>query len=446
MFDALEDRFASIMKKVRGHGTLSEENVKDALRDVRLSLLEADVHFVVVKNFIKKVKERALGKEVQAALTPGQAFVQIVSEELTQMMGPEGVSLDLGQKPPVKILLMGLQGAGKTTSAGKLAQFLKSKKKSVLLVPADVHRPAAIDQLKTLAQQVGVDVHDTQVGASADDVVKSAMAQADRQGQDVVIVDTAGRLQIDPELMEELRDVRDIIEPHYALLVVDAMTGQEAVNVATAFRDQIGIDGLVMTKMDGDARGGAALSVKAVTGAPVMFSGMGEKLAELEPFHPERVAQRILGMGDVLSLIEKTQENFDEKKAKQLAKKVKKAEFSLEDFKDQMKMMQQMGSMKDLMGMLPGMSQAMKKMGANSPDPDRELKRITAIIDSMTLKERRKPDILNGSRRKRIAYGSGTTVQEVNSFLKRFKETKKMMKKLTKGGMGNLKNMMRGMM
>lgn len=445
MFANLEDRFQDIFKKVRGHGTLNEKNIKDALREVRLSLLEADVHFTVVKGFINKIKERAMGTEVSASLSPTQEFIRIVHEELVQVMGASAATLDFNKKPPVIILLMGLQGSGKTTTAGKLALRLKAEGKKPLLVPADIHRPAAIAQLKTLAGQVGVEVFDTKPGVAVDVIAKEALLQVDRQGQDVVIVDTAGRLVIDPEMMEELREAKEIINPAYSLLVVDGMTGQDAVNTATEFKNQVGIDGVVMTKLDGDARGGAALSVRQVTGAPIYFAGMGEKMDALEVFHPERVAQRILGMGDVMGLIEKTQQAYDEKKAKKMAKKIKKADFTLEDFRDQMAMIRQMGDMKSLMGMIPGMSQAMKKMGTSGPDPDKELRRIEAMICSMTPRERNTPEIIDGSRRKRIAAGSGTTVSELNQFLKRFRDAKKMMKRMAKMGPGGLKGLMRGM-
>ena len=445
MFGNLEDRFAEVLKKVRGQGRLTEANVQEALREVRLSLLEADVHFAVVKAFINDVKARALGQEVTASLSPGQDFVRIVAEELTKVMGSTAAELDLARKPPIKILLMGLQGSGKTTTCGKLALRLGGMGRTPMLVPADLQRPAAIQQLKTLAQQVGVEAFDTQAGAAVGSVCEGALAQVDRQGQDVVIFDTAGRLAVDVELMEELREVKALVEPDYALLVVDAMTGQDAVNVATEFQNQVGIDGVIMTKLDGDARGGAALSVRHVTGAPIFFAGTGEKLDGLEVFHPERIAQRILGMGDVLSLIEKTQKTFDEEKSKKLARKMKRDEFTLEDFREQMRMMRQMGDMKDLLSMIPGVSQALKKMGASGPDPDREMRRIEAMIDSMTPKERMKPDILDGSRRRRVAAGSGTSVNDVNAFLKRFKETRKMMKKMMKMGPGGMKDMMRQM-
>ncbi|MGF1510216.1 MAG: signal recognition particle protein [Myxococcota bacterium] len=445
MFSNLEDRFGEIIKKVRGHGTLTEQNIKDALRDVRLSLLEADVHFKVVKGFVEDVKSRALGREVQKSLSPSQDFVRIVAEELTRTMGESSAELDLAVKPPAVLLLMGLQGSGKTTTAGKLALRLKKQGKKPFLVPADLQRPAAIQQLKTVAAQIGVDAFDTPTGTAVEEVVEQALKTSDRRGYDVVIVDTAGRLAIDPELMEELRRTKSAASPHYTLLVVDAMTGQDAVNVASEFNAQVGIDGVIMTKLDGDARGGAALSVRKITGAPIFFAGVGEKSDALEPFHPERVAQRILGMGDVMSLIERSQEAYDEKQAKQMAKKIKKAEFTLEDFREQMQMLRKMGDMKELLGMIPGVSQAMKKMGAAGPDPDRELRRIEAMINSMTPKERHQPDILNGSRRKRIANGSGTSVAEVNSFIKRFKDARKMMKKMAKMGPGGMGQLMKQM-
>jgi signal recognition particle subunit SRP54 len=399
----------------------------------------------VVKDFVAAVKERSLGKEVSASLSPSQEFVRVVAEELTKTMGGAAVELDLRAKPPVVVMLCGLQGSGKTTTAGKLAFRLKAQGKRVLLVPADVHRPAAIDQLKRLASQVGVDVYDTKVGMKVVDIAGKALDQARAQGQDVVIVDTAGRLHVDLELMDELREAKALLEPKWSVLVVDAMTGQDAVNVATEFKAQVGIDGVILTKMDGDARGGAALSVKAITGAPILFAGQGEKLDKLEVFHPERVAQRILGMGDVMSLIEKTQQVYDEKQAKTMAKKLKKADFSLDDFREQMKMMRQLGSMSDLLKMIPGAEQAMKKMGTGGPDPDKEMRRVEAILNSMTAAERATPDILNGSRRKRIASGSGTTVADVNAFLKRFEDAKKVMKKLSNMGPGGLRGLMRGM-
>ncbi len=445
MFANLEDKFAEVFKKVRGHGKLTEDNIKGTLREVRLSLLEADVHFKVVKEFVGEVKARCMGQEVQASLTPGQEFVRIVAEELTKTMGSTAETLDLTTKPPVPILLMGLQGSGKTTTSGKLALRLKGEGKRPLLVPADLQRPAAVEQLKSVGRSVGVDVFDTQLSSTPEQTVNDALAQADRRGNEIVIVDTAGRLAIDIELMEELRSVKEAVQPRYSLLVVDAMTGQDAVNVASEFQAQVGIDGVIMTKLDGDARGGAALSVRKITGAPIFFAGVGEKSDALEVFHPDRVAQRILGMGDVMSLIERTQSAYDEKQAKKMAKKIKKADFSLDDFRDQMKMMRQMGDMKELLGMIPGMAQAMKKMGNQGPDPDKEMRRIEAMLNSMTPQERANPDILNGSRRKRVALGSGTQVSDLNSFLKRFRDARKMMKRMSKMGPGGLAQMMRGM-
>ena len=445
MFDDLQDRLAGTFKKLRGHGTLNEANVKEALRDVRLSLLEADVNFKVVKDFVKAVKERALGQAVLESLSPYQDFIRIVSDELTQTMGGEAVQLDFKRKAPVVILMMGLQGAGKTTTCGKLAFRLKAEGKNPLLVPADVQRPAAIQQLKTVAQQVGAECFDTQEGMSVAEIGKQAVEQCERQGQDVLIVDTAGRLHVDLELMDELRDLKEFLDPAYSLLVVDAMTGQDAVNVAGEFNNQVGISGVILTKMDGDARGGAALSVRKVTGAPIYFVGQGEKFDALDIFHPDRVAQRVLGMGDMMTLIEKTQKNFDEKKAQKMAKKLKKADFSLDDFREQMQMMRQMGDMKDILKMIPGVEQAMKKMGTSGPDPDKEMRRVEAILNSMTPQERATPKILNASRRKRIAMGSGTKVSDVNSFMKRFKDAQKMMKRMSKLGPGGLKGLMRGM-
>ncbi|MBI2376355.1 MAG: signal recognition particle protein [Deltaproteobacteria bacterium] len=446
MFEGLQDRLSETFKKLRGHGTLNEKNIDDALREVRMALLEADVHYSVVKSFVGEVKTRAIGQDVMAGLNPYQEFVRIVNEELTRVMGGgDGQSLDLTGAPPVVVLMMGLQGSGKTTSTGKLALRLKADKKTPLLVPADVRRPAAIEQLKTLGRQAGVTVFDTKPGMAVPEIAKQAMAQAERQGQDVVVFDTAGRLHVDLELMDELRDLKELVKPKAALLVVDAMTGQDAVNVAQQFQQQVGIDGVVLTKMDGDARGGAALSVRMVTGAPILLVGTGEKLDKLEAFHPARVAQRILGMGDVLSLIEKTAGVYDEKKAKSMAKKLKKADFSLDDFRDQMKMIRQMGEMKDILKMLPGMDQAMRKMGPGGPDPDKELGKIEAMLSSMTPDERARPEIINGSRKKRIAAGSGTDVSELNGFLKRFNDMKKMMKKFTNLGPSGLKGMMRRM-
>jgi signal recognition particle subunit SRP54 len=371
--------------------------------------------------------------------------IKIVRDELAATLGGDDAKELRVDGSPAVILMCGLQGSGKTTTSGKLAFRLKGLGRKPLLVPADVQRPAAIEQLKKLAAQVGVDAYDTQPGSKVADIAKGALERAERQGQDTLIVDTAGRLHVDLELMDELREAKEILGPKWTVLVVDAMTGQDAVNVAAEFKAQVGIDGVILTKMDGDARGGAALSIKQVTGAPILFTGTGEKVDKLEVFHPERVAQRILGMGDVLSLIEKTQQVYDEKQAKTMAKKFKRAEFSLDDFREQMKMMRQMGDMKDLLKMIPGAEQAMRKMGTGGPDPDKEMRRVEAMLNSMTPEERANPDVLNGSRRKRIANGSGTTVADVNAFLKRFNDAKKVMKKLSKMGPGGLKNLMRGL-
>jgi signal recognition particle subunit SRP54 len=445
VFGQLEDRFEQVFKKLKGQSRLTEANIQDALRDVRMSLLEADVNFRIVKDFVAEVKAEALGRAVSASLSPSQDFIRILEKALIETMGGTAATLDLARKPPVVLFLLGLQGSGKTTTAAKVALWAKNQGRKPLLVPADVQRPAAVQQLCTLAESVGVAVFQTVAGMTAKEAVQGGLAQADRQGQDVVIIDTAGRLQIDAELMEELRDLKAQANPAYSVLVVDAMTGQEAVNVADAFNQQIGVDGVVMTKLDGDARGGAALSVRKVTGVPIYFAGMGEKMDALEPFHPDRIARRILGMGDVLSLIEKTQQVYDEKKAKSMAQKMRKADFTLDDFREQMQMMRKMGDMKELLAMIPGMSQAIKKLGASGPDPEKEMKRVEAIIDSMTPKERGSPEILNGSRRRRIASGSGTKVEEVNSFLKRFRDAKKVMKRVSKMGPGGLKQLMRGM-
>ena len=434
MFDNLEEKLTGILKKIRGHGTLTESNIQDALREVRLSLLEADVHFKVVKEFVESVKTRALGTEVSSALSPSQEFIRIVSEELTKTMGEKAVELDMKAKPPIVILMFGLQGSGKTTTTGKLALRLKGQGRKVLMVPADMQRPAAIDQLKTLAKQVNVDVFDSKAGMRAPEVTQQAIALAGRQGQDVVLVDTAGRLHVDLELMEELREVKEAAQPMYSLLVVDAMTGQDAVNVASEFKAQIGIDGVVMTKLDGDARGGAALSVVSVVGVPIAFAGSGERLEDLEPFHPERVVSRVLGMGDVLSLIERAEAAIDVEDAQKLEEKIRANDFTLEDFRDQLKTIKRMGPLEQIMGMLPGMGN-LKALTENKPD-EKQIGRIEAIINSMTPEERRKQHIINGSRRKRIAKGSGTSVEDVNRLLKQFVQMQKMLKSL--GGMAGL--------
>lgn len=435
MFDSLSDKLGQTFKRLKGHGKLSEANIKDALREVRLSLLEADVNYRVVKDFVSGVKKRAMGKEVMGSLTPGQQFIKIVNDQLIAIMGGEATELDLAGRPPVAIMLTGLQGSGKTTTAGKLAMMLKKKGRRPYLVPADVYRPAAIEQLTKLAADLDVPVYPSTTDLDPVAICRDAMEQAEIQNRDVVLLDTAGRLHVDEELMAELQNIKREVRPRQILLVADAMTGQDAVNVAEKFDEVLGIDGVVLSKTDGDARGGAALSIKAVTGKPILFVGVGEKLDALETFHPDRLAGRILGMGDVMGLIEKAQETYDQKKAEELQKKFKKNAFTIEDFREHLQQLRKMGSMTDLMDKIPGMGKMMKNMPNQAP-PEDELKRIEAIINSMSKVERLNHAILNGSRRKRIAKGSGTTVQDVNQFIKQYLEMKKMMKKINKFGMG----------
>ncbi|BCG48614.1 Signal recognition particle protein Ffh [Citrifermentans bremense] len=446
MFATLSDKLDLVFKKLRGQGVMTEENVKDALREVRLALLEADVNFKVVKEFVEKVRGRAVGTEVLQSLAPGQQVIKIVHDELVLLMGGgEDNSLDLAAKPPVAIMLVGLQGAGKTTSCGKLAKFLKAQRKKPLLVPADVYRPAAIEQLKVLGRQLDIEVFGSEATQKPLDICRAANHYATLNGFDVVIFDTAGRHQIDDYLMEELEGIRDELAPREILFVADAMTGQEAVNVATGFNDRLGITGVILTKLDGDAKGGAALSIKAVTGKPVKFVGLGEKLDALDVFHADRLVSRILGMGDVLTLIEKAQATMDEKEAVRLQDKMKKSgQFDLEDFRNQLQQIKKMGSLESIMNMIPGMGKAMKQMQGAQPS-EKELKRIEAIIDSMTAKERANHTIINGSRRLRIAKGSGTSVQEVNQLLKRFSEAQKVVKQLQKMGPKGLLKGMKGM-
>jgi signal recognition particle subunit SRP54 len=442
MFDNLSDKLDSIFKKLRGQGVMTEENIREALREVRLVLLEADVNFKVVKEFIEKVRNRAVGSQVLQSLAPGQQVIKIVHDELVELMGGgEDNSLDLAAKPPVSIMLVGLQGSGKTTSCGKLAGYLRAQRRRPLLVPADVYRPAAIDQLKTVGRQLGIEVYDSRADQDPVDICREALRYAELSGFDTVILDTAGRLQIDEELMEELVRIKEMADPREILLVADAMTGQEAVNVATGFDSRLDITGVILSKLDGDAKGGAALSIKAVTGKPVKFVGLGEKLDALEVFHADRLVSRILGMGDVLTLIEKAQSAIDVKEAEKLQQKLKKNEFTLDDFKNQLQQLKKMGSLESIMGLIPGMGKMMKQMQGAQPS-EKELKRIEAIIDSMTLAERANQSIINGSRRMRIAKGSGTTVQEVNQLLKRFAEAQKVVKQLQKLGS---KGMVRGM-
>ena len=439
IFESLADRLQQTFKKLRGHGKLSESDVNEAMREVRMALLEADVNYKIVKSFIQKVKERAIGQNVLETLTPSQGVIKIVNEELTELMGGSQSRLTMSPKPPTVVMLVGLQGAGKTTSAAKLALQLKGEGKRPLLVAADIYRPAAIKQLQVLGDQLGVPVFTMPQGTDAVTIAKTGAAKALAMLRDVVIIDTAGRLHIDETLMQELRDIKKEAKPQEILLVVDAMTGQDAVNVAESFHQSLGVDGVILTKMDGDARGGAALSVKAVTGCPIKFIGMGEKIEPLEPFHPDRMASRILGMGDVLSLIEKAQSTFDAEEAKKMEKKLRKADFTLDDFLAQMQQVKKLGSMEQILGMIPGLGGLKKQLQGQDIDFDgKEIRHIEAIIRSMTPKERANIAILNGSRRKRIAMGSGTRVQDVNKLLKQFTEMKKMMKKLkSKGGKGN---------
>lgn len=439
IFEGLADRLQETFKKLRGHGRLTEDDVNEAMRDVRMALLEADVNFKVVKDFVKKVKERAVGQEVLETLTPAQVVVKIVDEELTSLMGGTQSKINISPKPPTIIMLVGLQGAGKTTSAGKLGVALKKKGKHPVLVAADIYRPAAVKQLQIIGSQLDIPVFSMPMGTDAVTIAKSSLDFAAHRAADIIIIDTAGRLQINRELMEELKSIKAEINPHEILLVVDAMTGQEAVNVAQSFNEDLSVDGVILTKMDGDARGGAALSIKAVTNCPIKFIGMGEKLEPLEPFYPDRMASRILGMGDVLSLVEKAQEVYDAKQAKEIQKKFRKDEFTLDDFLEQMQQIRKLGSFEQILGMLPGMGNLKKQLeGADIDLNGKETRRIEAIIRSMTPRERADIKIIDGSRRKRIARGSGTSVQEVNKLLKQFAEMRKMMKKMKnlKGGKG----------
>ncbi len=436
MFDGLSDKLDSVFKRLKGHGTLTEKNISDGLREVRMALLEADVHFKVVKKFIADIKSRALGEEVMTSLTPGQQVIKIVNDELTQLMGSRHEDLDLSGTHPVALMMVGLQGSGKTTTSGKLAIHLRKQGRKPYLVPADVYRPAAIDQLQKLGEQLDVPVFASSTDMDPVDICQKARVEAQKAGCDTVLLDTAGRLHIDDELMAELQRIKKAAQPSDILLVADAMTGQDAVNMAKAFDDALSIGGVVLTKMDGDARGGAALSIKSITDKPIKFIGVGEKLNDLEAFHPDRMASRILGMGDVLTMIEKAQDTIDAKQAAALEKKLRKNQFTLEDFRDQMAQIRKMGSLTDLMGMIPGMNK-MKQL-KNMDVDDGELVRIEAIINSMTAQERRQHNIINGSRRRRIAKGSGTKVQDVNRLLKNYTQVMKMMKKLNKGGMRGL--------
>ncbi len=432
MFENLTEKLNITFKRLTGRGKLTESNIQDALRQVRLALLEADVNYKVVKGLIEDIRTRAIGQEVLGSLTPGQQFIKIVNEELIRLMGGERAPLNLTGRTPHCLMLVGLQGSGKTTTAAKLANHLKKKGRHPYLVPADVYRPAAIDQLRKLGTEISVPVYNTSPTAKPEDICVEARMAAGREGADLLIIDTAGRLHIDEALMEELVRIKEKMLPQEILLVADAMTGQDAVNVAKRFNEVLDISGVILTKMEGDARGGAALSIRAVTLKPIKFIGVGEKIDALEAFFPERMASRILGMGDVLTLIEKAQEEFDQKEALKLEKKLKKAEFDFEDFLGQLKQIKKLGSLEQILGMLPGMGQ-LKKLKQIKPD-EKELVKVEAIINSMTREERRNYKIINGSRRKRIARGSGTSVQDVNRLIKNFAQMKKMMERFSKKG------------
>ena len=432
IFENLADRLQETFKKLRGHGKLTADDVNATMREIRIALLEADVNFKVVKVFIKKIKERAVGQEVLESLTPAQAVIKIVNEELTALMGQTQSHINISPKAPTIIMMVGLQGAGKTTSAGKLGLMFKKQGKHPLMVAADIYRPAAIKQLQVLGSQIDIPVFAKEDCKDAERIANEAIDYAKSHANDIVIIDTAGRLHIDENLMQELKSIKEDVKPHEILLVVDAMTGQDAVNVAESFNNDLGLDGVILTKMDGDARGGAALSVKAVTGCPIKFVGAGEKLEALEPFYPDRMASRILGMGDVLTLIEKAQTAFDAEEAKKMEKAFRKNEFTLDDFLSQLNQVRKLGSFENILGMIPGMGGLKKKLGDVDIDMNgKEIKHIEAIIRAMTPEEKRNTKIINGSRRKRIAMGSGTKVQEVNKLLKQFDEMKKMMKKMS---------------
>ena len=441
MLDALTQRLSSVIKTMRGHARLTEENVSEALREVRMALLEADAGLPVVKDFVARVKEKALGQEVLGSLTPGQALVGVVHDELVALMGGTNAALDLATQPPAVVLLAGLQGAGKTTSAGKLARLLKGQKKKVLLVSADVYRPAAIEQLKTLARQLDIDLFPSDATQKPVEIAANALDWARKHYHDVLIVDTAGRLAIDEAMMAEVKAVHAAVKPVETLFVVDSMQGQDAVNVARAFSEALPLTGVVLTKLDGDARGGAALSVRAVTGVPIKFAGVSEKMDGLEPFHPERMASRILGMGDIVSLVEEARKSVDEVEAKKLADKFRKGkEFDLEDFKSQIQQMKKMGGVSALMDKLPAQ---LTQAAAQAPDlQEKSIRRTEGIIDAMTPQERRKPELIKASRKRRIAAGAGVQVQEVNRLLNQFEQMRKMMKMMRSGG---LAKMMRGM-
>ena len=432
-FESLSDKLQNTFKKLRGKGVLTEADINDAMREVKLALLEADVNFKVVKEFVAEVKEKAMGQDVLSSLTPGQQVIKIVNDELVEMMGGTNSKLTYAPSGFTTLLMVGLQGTGKTTTCGKLAAYLKKNGKKPMLAACDIYRPAAIDQLEVVGKTVDVPVFTDRGNKVAEDIALKAKKEAERRGYDVLIVDTAGRLQIDQALMDELVRVKKAVKPHEILLVVDALTGQDAVNAAEGFNEALGIDGIIMTKMDGDSRGGAALSAKKVTGKPIKFIGVGEKTDALEPFHPERMASRILGMGDMLSLIEKAQETYDEEKAAKLEKKLRKNEFTLEDFLDQMGEVQKMGGIGKMLDMIPGLG-AGKISEDDIAKGEKEFKQMEAIIYSMTPAERKNPSLLNASRRKRIAAGSGQPVSKINSLIKKYEDTKKLMKQFSSPG------------
>lgn len=437
MFDNLSDKLQKIVKKMKGETRINESSLKEMMREVKLALLEADVNYKVVKEFIANIQEKALGQDVMDSLTPGQQVVKIVRDELTEMLGGAESKLNISSRPPTVIMLVGLQGSGKTTLSGKLANYLRKQGKKPLLVACDVYRPAAIAQLKTLGSSLNIPVYSEEDNKNVVEIAKHSLKEANSKLCDVVILDTAGRLQIDTELMEELVNVKREIRPHEIMLVVDSMTGQEAVNVASTFNETLGIDSLSLTKLDSDTRGGAALSVKYITGKPIKFASIGEKLNELEIFHPDRIASRILGMGDVLSIIDKAEEAFDEKEAEELEKRIRKNEFTLDDYLKQMQKIRKMGSFKQILGMLPGIPKEIR----DAEIDEKQFLKIEAIIQSMTVNERKNPKILDGSRRKRIAKGSGNKVEDINRFMNQYEQMRKMMKQMLSGKnpLGNMK-------
>lgn len=437
MFESLTDKLELTFKRLRGQGKISEKNIDDALREVRLALLEADVHIKVVKSFLDAVKAKAMGQDVLQSLTPEQQFIKVVRDELVALLGGELSEIDLKTAPPAVIMLVGLQGSGKTTTVAKLARYLKKEKqRSPYLVSADVYRPAAIDQLKILGKELNLPVYDSNPTTSPVAICRQALEEAKRKLCDVLLIDTAGRLHIDEELMQELSAIKDAVRPHQILFVADSMTGQDAVNQAMGFDSKLALSGIILTKLDGDARGGAALSIRDMVGKPILFSGVGEKLDALEPFYPDRLASRILGMGDVLSLIDKVQQNVEQKEAQRLQQAFQKQQFTLEEFQLQLQQIKRMGSMGSLLEMIPGGKKLASQVDAEKAE--QELKRVDAIINSMTRQERRNPALLNGSRRRRVAQGSGTTVTDINRLMKQFMEMKKMMQRVSKGGMRSL--------